>query len=120
MAFSLTPRGIWRGTDYTPISSSTDYAYRISYVPPRLDSGECHHVKVTVDRRDAEVLATDQYCYIPQLALRSLFPFKRYRIAALAAREYAAVNFAPDYVPLVSQEIQITPTADPTFERKEP
>ena len=50
-----------------------------------------------------------------QLALSSVILFKRFRPAAAAAQEAAAVNLAPDYVPLVSQEMQITPTADTTF-----
>ncbi|HVZ19283.1 MAG TPA: hypothetical protein VG897_19340 [Terriglobales bacterium] len=50
-----------------------------------------------------------------KLMLSSIFLFKRYRIAAVAAKEAEKINLAPAYVPLVSQDIEITPTDNPTF-----
>lgn len=50
-----------------------------------------------------------------KLALSSVFLFKRYRNAAVMSQEAAKINLAPAYIPIVSQEIAITPTADPTF-----
>jgi hypothetical protein len=275
--WSFSPRSIWRGPDleagWKPAGAM--YFYRLSYVPPKLEAGDCHKLKVTVDRAHSEVFATDQYCYVPHsvsdpllgsalgselekdltsdsrtklamsaqaghfypnsrnpqidlvlefpydklahrwndndldaklwvvgaaftrdgtvaarfsdfafasgakmwtgswaspdsydvavlpsryetqldlppgqytlrvvlsdgekfgrvvipitvdpypqagLALSSLFVYQRSRITAAAAQERAAANLAPDYVPLVSQDIEITPTADPTFDPKE-
>ena len=54
-----------------------------------------------------------------QLAVSSVALLKRFRNASAAAQEAAHVNLAPDYVPLVSQDRQITPTADATFSRKQ-
>ncbi len=67
--WSYTPRGIWRSTDL-PYSArfSADYSYRVAYVPRKLQAGSCHHVKVSVDRAHAKVVATQRYCYIPHPA----------------------------------------------------
>jgi hypothetical protein len=37
--------------------------YRLAYVPTKREQGKCHKIRVTVDRHDADVYATDQYCY---------------------------------------------------------
>lgn len=42
---------------------------------------------------------------------------KRYRPAQVAAEEYAAANFAPQYVPFVSGGLRFTPTADIQFKQ---
>lgn len=54
-----------------------------------------------------------------QIAVSSIVLLKRFRNASAAAQEAAHVNLAPEYVPLVSQDRQVTPTANPTFSRKE-
>jgi hypothetical protein len=55
-----------------------------------------------------------------QLAISSVVLFKRFRNAATAAAESAAVNLAPEYVPRVSQEMQVTPATDLNFKRGTP
>ncbi len=55
-----------------------------------------------------------------QLAISSLVLCKRFRDAAVAEQEAAAVNLAPQYVPLVSKGVQFTPTGDTTFRKGEP
>jgi hypothetical protein len=55
-----------------------------------------------------------------QLAISSLILCKRFRDAAVAAQEAAAVNLAPQYVPLVSKGVQFTPTGDMTFRKGDP
>jgi hypothetical protein len=54
-----------------------------------------------------------------QLALSSVALCKRLRDAAVAAKEDAAANFAPQYVSLVSKGIWFTPTGDTNFENGE-
>jgi hypothetical protein len=55
-----------------------------------------------------------------QLALSSVALCKRLRSAAVAAKEAAQANFAPQYVPLVSKDIWFTPAGDTRFEKGEP
>jgi hypothetical protein len=55
-----------------------------------------------------------------QLGVSSLVLCKRTRDAAVAAQEAAAVNLAPQYVPLVSEGVQFTPTGDATFRKGDP
>jgi hypothetical protein len=55
-----------------------------------------------------------------ELALSSLMLCKRFRDAHVAAAEATAANFAPQYAPLVSKDIQVTPTGDTRFKRGEP
>ena len=50
-----------------------------------------------------------------QLALSSVLLGKRIRDAHAAAVENATANFAPNYVPLVSKGIQVSPTGDTRF-----
>lgn len=52
--------------------------------------------------------------------LSSLALCKRLRDAAVAAKEAAAANFAPQYVPLVSKGIWFTPAGDTNLEKGEP
>ncbi len=54
------------------------------------------------------------------LALSSVMLCKRFRDAHVAAVEGAAANFAPQYVPLVSKGIRVTPTGDTGFTAGEP
>lgn len=54
-----------------------------------------------------------------QLALSSVVLFKRFRNADAAAKEAAYVDLAPEFVPLVSQDVQITPAADTNFSSKQ-
>lgn len=55
-----------------------------------------------------------------QLALSSVALCKSLRSAAVAAKEDAQANFAPQYVPLVSKDILFAPTGDMTFAKDEP
>lgn len=55
-----------------------------------------------------------------QLAISSLILCKRFRDASAAAKEAAAFNLAPQYVPLVSKGVQFTPTGDTTFRKGDP
>jgi hypothetical protein len=54
------------------------------------------------------------------LALSSVMLCKRFRDAHVAAVEAAAANFAPQYVPMVSNGIQVTPAGDTSFKTGEP
>jgi len=54
------------------------------------------------------------------LALSSVMLCNRFRDAHVAAVEAAAANFAPQYVPLVSKGIQVTPAGDTRFRAGEP
>jgi hypothetical protein len=49
------------------------------------------------------------------LALGSVLLCKRFRDAHVAAVETAAANFAPQYVPLVSKGVRVTPAGDTGF-----
>ena len=55
-----------------------------------------------------------------QLALSSVALCKSLRSAAVAAKEAAVANFAPQYVPLVSKDILYTPAGDTIFAKGEP
>lgn len=55
-----------------------------------------------------------------QLAMSSVALCKSLRSAAVAAKEAAQANFAPQYVPLVSKDILFTPTGDMSFAKGEP
>jgi hypothetical protein len=63
--WSHTARGKWSNVDYKqPMEPAMSlHFYQIAYVPTKSEKGECHHVKVTVDRPNAIVLARDEYCY---------------------------------------------------------
>jgi len=50
-----------------------------------------------------------------ELALSSVVLCKRLRDAAVAAKEAAAANFAPRYLPLVSKGIEFSPAGDASF-----
>lgn len=52
-----------------------------------------------------------------ELALSSVVLCKRLRDAAVAAKEAAAANFAPQYLPLVSKGIEFSPAGDASFAR---
>ncbi|MGE5327476.1 MAG: hypothetical protein ACM3NO_10590, partial [Deltaproteobacteria bacterium] len=54
------------------------------------------------------------------LALSSVMLCKRYRDAHVAAVERAAANFAPQYVPMVSKGMEVTPAGDLRFKEGEP
>lgn len=55
-----------------------------------------------------------------QLELSSVALCKSLRSAAVAAKEAAQANFAPQYVPLVSKDILYTPVGDTSFAKGEP
>ena len=55
-----------------------------------------------------------------QLALSSAALCKSLRSAAVAAKENAQANFAPQYVPLVSKDILFSPSGDTSFAKGEP
>src|SRR5215472_3885026 len=54
-----------------------------------------------------------------QLALSSVALCKSLRSAAVAAKEAAQANFAPQYIPLVSKDILYTPSGDTNFTKGE-
>lgn len=54
------------------------------------------------------------------LALSSVMLCKRFRDAHVAAMEAAASNFAPQYVPMMSNGIQFTPAGDTDFKPNDP
>ena len=55
-----------------------------------------------------------------QLALSSVALCKSLRSAAVAAKENAQANFAPQYLPLVSKGILFSPAGDTSFAKGEP
>lgn len=55
-----------------------------------------------------------------QLELSSVVLCKSLRSAAVAAKEAAQANFAPQYIPLVSKDILYTPVGDTSFSKGEP
>ena len=55
-----------------------------------------------------------------QLGLSSLVLSDRVRNAEAAAKEAQAANLAPEYVPLVSKGVQVSPAAGSRFKRSEP
>lgn len=69
--------------------------------------------------RAATHLSIDKYDE-KELALSSVVLCNRFRDARVAAIESAAANLAPEYVPLVSKNIQFTPAADTRFKTGEP
>lgn len=54
------------------------------------------------------------------LAVSSIMLCKRFRDAHVAAVETSAANFAPQYLPMVSNGIQVTPAGDTDFKTGEP
>jgi hypothetical protein len=54
------------------------------------------------------------------LAISSVMLSKRYRNAAVAAKEEEETHFVPEYIPLVSNGVQFAPAGDTRFERDEP
>jgi len=64
--WSYTPRSKWSTPDLGDrwLPAPASYFYSVAYVPSKLERGRCHQVKVTVDHPDAEVFATDRYCYV--------------------------------------------------------
>ncbi len=91
------------------------------------------HIEVDPGEYDLNVVLSDEEKFgrarIPltiepydgkQLAISSVMLCKRYRDAHVAAVERAAANFAPQYVPLVSKGIEVTPTGDTRFKKGEP
>lgn len=55
-----------------------------------------------------------------QLELSSVALCKSLRSAAVAAKEAAQANFAPQYIPLVSKDISYMPVGDTSFAKGEP
>jgi hypothetical protein len=67
--WSNTPRGKWSTLDVKGWETApAHYFYRLAYVPAKPEEGKCHKIKVKVDRRHADVYASDQYCYTTNLA----------------------------------------------------
>jgi hypothetical protein len=54
------------------------------------------------------------------IALSSIMLCKRFRDSHVAAAEASAANFAPQYVPMVSNGIQVSPAGDTDFKTGEP
>lgn len=63
----------------------------------------------------AEVPLTIESYDSKSLALSSIFLCRRFRDAHVADEESAAANFAPQYVPLVSKSVRVTPAGDTAF-----
>lgn len=63
--WSRTPRGKWSNVEEGPSAEPKIPLpfYQIAYLPTKPERDQCHHVKITVDRRKAIVRARDQYCY---------------------------------------------------------
>lgn len=55
-----------------------------------------------------------------QLGMSGVMVGKRYRHAHVAAIEAEAANLAPQYVPLVSKDVRLTPAGDTRFFRGDP
>lgn len=68
----------------------------------------------------AETPLTIQAADSKRLGLSSVILCKRFRDAHAAAVEAAMANFAPQYVSLVSEDMQFTPAGDTTFRKREP
>jgi len=66
LEWSHTPRAKWSsvdlGTEWIP--APLVHFYRLAYVPSSVESGKCRRVRVTVQRQNAAVYATNQYCYV--------------------------------------------------------
>jgi hypothetical protein len=77
--YSCTPRGIWACPDLNRIpdlnrvwkdapecitksNETALYFYLLYYLPRPSSEGSCHRIKVKVDRHNATVYASDQYC----------------------------------------------------------
>ena len=62
---SMTPKGIWYGPDQDKIRTAPSEPfqwYLLTYIPPSSPAGSCHRITVTVDHKQATVLAPDRYC----------------------------------------------------------
>ena len=66
LEWSHTPRAKWSSIDlgagWIPVPLL--HSYRLAYVPSNPEKGKCRTVRVTVQRQNAAVYATNQYCYI--------------------------------------------------------
>lgn len=65
LEWSHTPQGKWSTTDIRTYATEAFHFYNVGYVPRQLAAGNCHHIRITVDRAQAIVFAPDHYCYIP-------------------------------------------------------
>ena len=101
----------------------------VSSIPSRYET----QIELPPGQYDLRVVLSDSWKYgrveVPliidsydreQLALSSVVLGKRYCDAGAAAQEAAAANLAPQYVPLVSKGIQVTPAGDTHFTKAEP
>jgi hypothetical protein len=72
--WSHTPRGQWSTIDLGTrwLAAPAIHFYRLAYVPSNREEGKCHKIRVTVDRHNADVYATDQYCYTTNPATNPL------------------------------------------------
>ena len=99
------------------------------WIPTRYET----QIDVPSGEYDLEIVLSDEWEFgrveVPlivepydqtQLALSSVALCKRLRDAAVAAKETAAANFTPQYVPLVSKGIWFTPAEDTSLEKGEP
>src|SRR5215467_7752596 len=64
--FSGTPKGKWSSLDLHPVIGIVPFGgrhiYLITYAPPPSAQGTCHHIKVSVDRRNTFVYSRHDYC----------------------------------------------------------
>src|SRR5215470_7098279 len=113
--------------DYTAINTALDSSDPF-WIPTRYET----QVNVPAGDYNLEVVLNDGWNFgraeMPltigphdgkQLALSSVALSKSLRSAAVAAKEAAQANFAPQYIPLVSKDILYTPSGDTNFTKSE-
>jgi hypothetical protein len=113
----LIPRGLLND-HFDPFALPSRYEAQI-----HLPAGEQYELRVVLSDgakfgRAVTPLSIDSWDG-KQLAISSIALCKRFRDAGAAAQEAAAANLAPQYVPLVSRGVQVTPAADTRFNRGE-
>ena len=66
LEWSHTPRATWSSIDLGTgwIPAPLLHFYQLAYVPSNAEKGKCRRIRVTVQRQNAVMYGTDQYCYI--------------------------------------------------------
>ena len=128
LALSFGGKGGELAPDYAAIKTALDSSDPF-WIPTRYET----QVDLPAGNYNLEVVLNDGWNFgrveMPlsieaydgkQPALSSVALCKSLRSAAVAAKEAAAANFAPQYVPLVSKDILFTPAGDASFAKGEP
>jgi hypothetical protein len=98
----------------------------VAFIPSRYEAQfdlppGVYHLQVLLsdgtDFGQAEMPLTVEKHEGKELALSSVILCNRYRDAHVAAVERAAANLAPQYVPLVSKNVEVTPDGDTRFNK---